>query len=98
MARLKAAGAVIIGKTNITAFSLSGDRTLSSWDGATFNAVNPELIPGASSAGTATATAAGVPTLGLRDHLNGCADKCLLAQHTVPMLSQTAHAALPICS
>ena len=65
--RLKAAGAVILGKTNIPAFSTSGDRTTSSWDGVTFNAVNPYLVPGASSAGTATATAAGFAAWGVAE-------------------------------
>ena len=43
--RLFDAGAVMIGKSNIPAFSNDNTRTLSSWDGATLNAVNVKLAP-----------------------------------------------------
>ena len=65
------AGAVLIGKTNIPAFSLSGTNANSSWAGATFNAVNVELAPGGSSAGTATAIAAGFAVWGIGEETGG---------------------------
>ena len=69
--RLLAAGGVAIGKTNIPAFSFDGTRTLTSWEGATLNAVNPVLGPGASSAGTATAVAAGFAVWGIAEETGG---------------------------
>jgi len=71
VARLKAAGAVILGKTNIPAFSHDGARANTSWDGPTFNAVNRAIAPGASSSGTATAVAASFAVVGLAEETGG---------------------------
>jgi Asp-tRNA(Asn)/Glu-tRNA(Gln) amidotransferase A subunit family amidase len=71
VARLKAAGAVILGKTNIPAFSHDGARANTSWDGPTYNAVNRDIAPGASSSGTATAIAASFAVVGLAEETGG---------------------------
>ena len=71
VARLKAAGAVILGKTNIPAFSFDGARANTSWDGPTYNAVNRDICPGASSSGTATAIAASFAVVGLAEETGG---------------------------
>jgi len=75
VARLRAAGAIILGKTNIPAFSNDGTRTngsfAPSWAGATFNAVDRDLAPGASSSGTATAVAASFGVLGTAEETGG---------------------------
>jgi amidase len=69
--RLLDAGAIIIGKTNIPAFSDDGTRANSSWDGPTYNAVDRSLAPGASSSGTATAVAASFVPVGLAEETGG---------------------------
>src|SRR5271169_3423176 len=56
--RLRAAGAVILGKTNVPVFSGSAQNANDSWAGPTYNAAAPLRAPGGSSAGTATAVAA----------------------------------------
>jgi Asp-tRNA(Asn)/Glu-tRNA(Gln) amidotransferase A subunit family amidase len=71
VARLRAAGAVILGKTNIPAFSHDGARANSSWDGPTFNAVDRRIAPGASSAGTATAVSGSFAVVGLAEETGG---------------------------
>jgi len=71
VARLRAAGAVILGKTNIPAFSYDGSRASTSWDGPTFNAVDRAVCPGASSSGTATAVAGGFAVVGLAEETGG---------------------------
>ncbi|WPB86050.1 amidase [Sediminicoccus rosea] len=57
--RLRAAGAVIIGKTNTPEFALSG-RTDSPLHGKARNPWNPALTPGGSSGGSVAAVAAGM--------------------------------------
>ncbi len=57
VAKLKAAGAVILGHTNMPDFA-AGDTTNSSAGGRTGNAYNWRFSPGGSSGGTATAVAA----------------------------------------
>jgi amidase len=69
--RLLDAGAIVIGKTNIPAFSDDGTRANSSWDGPTYNAVDRTLAPGASSSGTATAVAASFVPVGLAEETGG---------------------------
>jgi allophanate hydrolase len=59
VARLEAAGAIVIGKTNLDQFA-TGLVGLRSPYGAPRNALRADLIPGGSSAGSATAVGAGL--------------------------------------
>jgi aspartyl-tRNA(Asn)/glutamyl-tRNA(Gln) amidotransferase subunit A len=64
VARLRAAGALIVGKTNVPEFTLQGytDNLLF---GPTRNPWDPELTPGGSSGGAVAAVAAGLAPLAL---------------------------------
>ena len=64
VALLKAAGAIVIGKTNLDQFAtgLVGVRTPHA---IPKNAVNPSLIPGGSSSGSAVATSRGIVSFAL---------------------------------
>lgn len=64
VARLRAAGAIVIGKTNLDQFA-TGLVGVRSPYGAPRNALDPRLIPGGSSSGSATAVAAGLVPLAL---------------------------------
>ncbi len=55
--KLKAAGAIILGQTNMPDFA-GGDMTISTTYGRTGNAYDPRFSPGGSSGGTVTAVAA----------------------------------------
>lgn len=57
--KLRAAGAVFIGKQNLHEFAYGGSSLISHY-GLVRNAVNPEFIAGGSSGGSATAVAAGM--------------------------------------
>ncbi|MCC6960174.1 MAG: amidase [Dehalococcoidia bacterium] len=59
VSRLKAAGAVIVGKTNTPEFGYKGFTVNLLW-GASRNPWNPEKTPGGSSGGSASAVAAGM--------------------------------------
>ncbi len=59
VARLEAAGAIVIGKANLDQFA-TGLVGVRSPYGAPRNALNPELIPGGSSSGSATSVGAGI--------------------------------------
>jgi aspartyl-tRNA(Asn)/glutamyl-tRNA(Gln) amidotransferase subunit A len=83
VARLRAAGAVILGKTNVPVLSASGSHANDSWAGATLNAVDPDLSPGGSSAGTATAVAGGFAILGLGEETGGSIQNPASAQGLV---------------
>lgn len=62
--KLKAAGGVIVGKTNMDAWA-HGSSTETSDFGATKNPRNPEYLPGGSSGGSAAAIAADMATVAL---------------------------------
>jgi allophanate hydrolase len=64
VARLKAAGALIIGKTNLDQFATGLVGTRSPY-GVPRNALRPELVPGGSSSGSAVAVARGIVPLAL---------------------------------
>jgi Asp-tRNA(Asn)/Glu-tRNA(Gln) amidotransferase A subunit family amidase len=71
VARLRAAGAVILGKTNVPIFCVSAQNANDSWAGPTYNAAAPLRAPGGSSAGTATAIAASFAVVGLGEETGG---------------------------
>ncbi len=64
VARLRAAGAIVIGKTNLDQFA-TGLVGVRSPYGVPRNAINPELVPGGSSSGSAAAVGAGLVPLAL---------------------------------
>lgn len=69
--RLRDAGAIILGKTNLPDFAGHGTRTNSSVAGLTLNPYNPEKVPGGSSGGTATAVNSSFAVLGLGTETGG---------------------------
>ncbi len=68
--RLRAAGAVLVGKTTTPEFALSG-RTESRIAGITRNPWNPALTPGGSSGGAVAAVAAGMVPLAIGTDAGG---------------------------
>jgi Asp-tRNA(Asn)/Glu-tRNA(Gln) amidotransferase A subunit family amidase len=83
VARMRAAGTVILGKTNVPVLSATGSHANDSWAGPTLNAAAPELLPGGSSAGTATAVAASMAVLGLAEETGGSIQNPASAQGLV---------------
>ncbi|HIF38877.1 MAG TPA: amidase [Gemmatimonadetes bacterium] len=69
--RLRNAGAIILGKTNLPDFAGDGTRTKSSVSGVTLNAYDVTKAPGGSSGGTATAVNASFAVLGLGTETGG---------------------------
>jgi len=65
VARVKAAGAIVIAKTNMAEFAFSPNETLSSIQGHTKNPYALDRVPAGSSGGTAAAVAASFATVGL---------------------------------
>lgn len=64
VARLKAAGAIILGKTNLDQFATGLNGTRSPY-GTPRNALRADLVPGGSSSGSASAVAAGIVPVAL---------------------------------
>ncbi|MEI4487472.1 allophanate hydrolase [Frigidibacter sp. MR17.14] len=64
VARLRAAGAVVIGKTNLDQFATGLVGVRSPYP-IPKNALNPDLVPGGSSSGSAVAVARGIATFAL---------------------------------
>jgi Asp-tRNA(Asn)/Glu-tRNA(Gln) amidotransferase A subunit family amidase len=83
VARMRAAGAVILGKTNVPVLSATGSHANDSWAGPTYNAAGREFLPGGSSAGTATAVAASMAVLGLAEETGGSIQNPASAQALV---------------
>lgn len=81
--RLKDAGAVILGKTNLPAFAADGTRANTSFAGPTYNAYDLTLAPGASSSGTATAVSASFAVLGMAEETGGSIQNPAAAQGLV---------------
>jgi amidase len=70
VSNLRRAGAVIVGRTNTPAFSLRW-FTRNSLHGHTKNPHNPDITPGGSSGGAASATAAGIGAIGHGTDIGG---------------------------
>ncbi|MET4328687.1 amidase [Bradyrhizobium sp. i1.15.2] len=83
VARLREAGAVIIGKTNVPILSCSSSHANNSWAGPTLNVVIPERVPGGSSSGSASAVAAAMVVLGLGEETGGSIQNPASAQDLV---------------
>ncbi|WP_082377908.1 amidase [Pseudomonas sp. RIT-PI-q] len=83
VARLREAGAIILGKTNVSLLSLSGTNTNDSWAGPTYNAHSLQRAPGASSAGSATAIACGFAVFSLGEETGGSIQNPAAAQGLV---------------
>ena len=83
VSRLRGAGAIILGKTNLPDFAGHGTRTTSSVAGTTVNPYNVEKVPGGSSGGTATAVNASFAVLGLGTETGGSIQNPASAQALV---------------
>lgn len=81
--RLEAAGAIILGKTNLPDFAGHGTRTRSSVAGETLNPYATDRVPGGSSGGTATAVNASFAVLGLGTETGGSIQNPAAAQALV---------------
>ena len=83
VARLRAADAVILGKTNVPVLSHTGSHANDSWAGPTLNAVLQDRVPGGSSAGTAAAVATNMCVAGLAEETGGSIQNPAAAQGLV---------------
>ena len=83
VARLREAGAIVLGKTNLPDFAADGTRTKSSVAGVTLNPYNTGKAPGGSSGGTATAVNADFAVLGLGTETGGSIQNPAAAQALV---------------
>jgi len=83
VARMRSAGAILLGKTNVPVLSSSGTHADNSWAGPTLNVAMPSRVPGGSSSGTAAAVAAGMAVLGLAEETGGSIQNPASAQDLV---------------
>lgn len=67
VARIRDAGAIILGKTNIPDFSRTGTHSTSSVAGATHNAYDITRVPGGSSGGSGVAVATGMAPVAMAE-------------------------------
>jgi aspartyl-tRNA(Asn)/glutamyl-tRNA(Gln) amidotransferase subunit A len=81
--RMRAAGTIRLGQTNVPVLSASGTHANDSWAGPTINAAAPDCVPGASSSGTATAVALSMVVLGLAEETGGSIQNPASAQGLV---------------
>jgi Asp-tRNA(Asn)/Glu-tRNA(Gln) amidotransferase A subunit family amidase len=65
VARVKAAGAIVLAKSNMAEFAFSPEETVNSLRGETRNPYDPTRVPAGSSGGTAAAIAASFGAVGL---------------------------------
>ena len=83
VARMRAAGTIILGKTNVPVLSATGSHANDSWAGPTLNVAIRDRMPGGSSAGTAAAVAASLCVLGLAEETGGSIQNPASAQDCV---------------
>ncbi|WP_099558944.1 amidase [Hartmannibacter diazotrophicus] len=83
VARIRNAGCVILGKTNVPVLSATGSHASDSWAGPTLNSAMLDRMPGGSSAGTATAVGASLAVLGLAEETGGSIQNPAAAQGLV---------------
>ena len=83
VARMRAAGCVILGKTNIPVLSATGTHASDSWAGPTINVALNDRMPGGSSAGSAAAVAASLCVLALAEETGGSIQNPASAQDCV---------------
>ncbi|MDR5758728.1 amidase [Caballeronia sp. LZ035] len=83
VARMRRAGAILLGKTNVPILSHTGTHANDSWAGPTLNVPMPDRAPGGSSAGTASAVASGMAVLGLAEETGGSIQNPASAQDLV---------------
>jgi Asp-tRNA(Asn)/Glu-tRNA(Gln) amidotransferase A subunit family amidase len=83
VARLRRAGAIVLGKTNMPDFAGNGTHTRSSVAGVTLNPYAVDRVPGGSSGGTATAVNASFAVLGLGTETGGSIQNPAAAQALV---------------
>lgn len=83
VARMRAAGCIILGKTNVPVLSATGSHANDSWAGPTLNSAAPDRMPGGSSAGTATAVGTSMAILGLAEETGGSIQNPASAQGLV---------------
>src|SRR5712671_1412051 len=71
VSRMRGAGAIVLGKTNLPVFARCVANANNSTFGPTFNAYNRPYAPGGSSSGTAVAVSGSLATLGTAEETGG---------------------------